>query len=226
MLRIVVAGDIRLYRDGVAQHLGRDPRFSVVGVADNRAALATVTREMAPEMVIIDMAMHESLVAVRDLMRDMPNASVVALTVPEQEAAVLACAEAGIAAYVLRNGSLEDLTRAIESASLGESIVSPRMAASLMRRVATLAADRAPPPMMDELTTREREIVALLAEGLSNKQIAGRLNIELATAKNHVHRILEKLHVSRRGEIAARLRRDVRASDWAALERRELHLER
>ena len=107
---------------------------------------------------------------------------------------------------MLREGSLDDLRRAIDSVARGESIVSPKMAASLLRRVSTLAADRAAPPAIEELTVREREIVGLIEQGLANKQIAARLNIELATVKNHVHRILEKLDVTRRGEIAARLR--------------------
>jgi DNA-binding NarL/FixJ family response regulator len=219
MIRIVVAGDIRLYRDGVVLHLQRDPRFSVAGVAGDHAELLRRAREARPTIVILDMAMAASLAAVRDLARELPETRVVALTVPEHERAVIACAEAGISGYVLRDGSLDDLTRTIESAAQGEAIVSPRMAASLLRRVTVLAADRAEPPAIEELTAREREIVGLIDEGLSNKQIAGRLNIELATVKNHVHRVLEKLHVNRRGEIGSRLRRGgARPAEWGTHE--------
>jgi two-component system nitrate/nitrite response regulator NarL len=206
MMRIVVAGDIRLYRDGVTLHLARDPELNVVGVAGERRELLQRVREERPAIVVLDMAMAESLDAVRDLWREAPDVRVVAITVPELERAVIACAEAGIAGYVLREGSLDDLRRTIDSVARGESIVSPKMAASLLRRVSTLAADRAAPPPIEELTLREREIVALIEEGLANKQIAARLNIELATVKNHVHRILEKLRVTRRGEIASRLK--------------------
>jgi len=206
MMRIVVAGDIRLYRDGVALDLSREPAFSVVGAASDRSELMRCVREERPDIVVIDMAMSESLDAVRDLWREAPDARVVAITVPEHERAVIACAEAGIAGYVLREGSLDDLRQAIHSVARGEFIVSPKMAASLLRRVSALAADRAAPSPIEELTLREREIVGLIEDGLANKQIAARLNIELATVKNHVHRILEKLHVARRGEIASRLR--------------------
>ena len=206
-MRIVVAGDIRLYRDGLVLHLAGEPELGVAGVAGDRDELMRRVREVRPAIVVLDMAMAESLEAVRDLWCEAPEVRVVAITVPELEHAVIACAEAGIAGYVPREGSLDDLKRTIESVARGESIVSPRMAASLLRRVSTLAADRAAPAPIDELTLREREIVRLIGDGLSNKQIAARLNIELATAKNHVHRILEKLHVTRRGEIASRLRR-------------------
>jgi DNA-binding NarL/FixJ family response regulator len=215
VLRIVLAGDIRLYRDGVALHLARDGRYSVVGVAGDRTELMRRVREERPEIVVIDVAMAESLEAVRELARESPESRVVALTVPELEQAVIACAEAGIAGYVLRDGSLDDLVRAIESAARGELIVSPRMAGGLLRHVRTLAADRVEPPPLEELTVREREIVTLIDQGLSNKQIAGRLNIELATVKNHVHRILEKLRVHRRGEIASRVGRSVRPGSQA-----------
>ena len=219
MIRIVVAGDIRLYRDGVVLYLGRDPRLAVVGVAGDRAELVRRVRLERPAIVIIDMAMPESLAAVRELAHEVAPPRVIAITVPEQERAVIACAEAGIAGYVLREGSLDDLRHAIESVTHGELIVSPKMAASLLRRVTMLAADRAAPPAVEELTTREREIVGLIDEGLSNKQIAGRLNIELATVKNHVHRILEKLRVSRRGEVGSRLRLGARMAEWAGGER-------
>jgi DNA-binding NarL/FixJ family response regulator len=85
-------------------------------------------------------------------------------------------------------------------------LCSPWMAATLLRRVATLAVDRAPSPPEATLTRRELEIVALIDEGLSKKQIAWQLSIEIATVKNHVHNILEKLHVERRTEAAARVR--------------------
>ena len=218
MMRIVVAGDIRLYRDGVALHLAHEPEFGVVGVACDRSELMRRVREERPAIVVLDMAMAESLEAVRELWREAPDVSVIAITVPELEGAVIACAEAGIAGYVLREGSLDDLRRAIDSVARGESIVSPKMAASLLRRVSTLAADRAAPPAIEELTVREREIVGLIEQGLANKQIAARLNIELATVKNHVHRILEKLDVTRRGEIAARLRHQGASSPGFQLE--------
>ena len=212
MIRILIVGDIRLYCEGVMLYLARQPHVELLGCACDRDAAAARVRELHPDVVLVDRAMPESLAAVRDMARDSPDARVVALTVPEIERAILACAEAGIAGYVSRDGSLADLMAVVESAARGELIVSPKMAASLLRRVGALAADRDSGSAHAPLTLREGEIVALIDEGLSNKQIAARLGVELATVKNHVHNILEKLHVHRRSQVGGQLRYERRRS--------------
>ena len=206
MIQILVVGDIRLYRDSIALHMAQQGDLSVVGVASCRADALESAARLSPDVVLIDMAMPESLATVRELSAQGARARVVALSVPEVERTVLACAEAGIAAYVVREGSLADLVAAVRGAVRGEAAISPRMAASMLRRLATLAHDASPQPSA-VLTAREMEVAALLSDGLSNKQIGARLNIELATVKNHVHNVLEKLQVHRRGEAAGRLRR-------------------
>jgi DNA-binding NarL/FixJ family response regulator len=123
--------------------------------------------------------------------------------VPETEHDVIPCAEAGVAACLPRETTLADLSATIERVAAGESNASPRVAAMLLRRIATLAERNSPEA---NLTAREEEILVLIDDGLSNKQIARRLSIELPTVKNHVHNILEKLHVHRRYEAAARMR--------------------
>jgi DNA-binding NarL/FixJ family response regulator len=153
------------------------------------------------------MIMADSLSLVRELVRLSPSTRVVALTVPEIERAVIACVEAGISGYVTREGSLEDLVAVVEGVVRGETIMSPKMVASLVRRVSALAGDRSEEAARARFTLREQQIVDLLKVGLSNKQIAARLGIELATVKNHVHNILEKLHVHRRAEAVSLLMR-------------------
>ena len=132
-----------------------------------------------------------------------------ALGVSEAEDDILECAEAGIAAYVLREGSIEDLVETLEATVRGELCCTPKVAATLMRRLAALAATQ--PSALDatHLTSRELGILRLIERGLSNKEIAGRLFIEVSTVKNHVHHVLEKLQVRTRGEAAARYRRDL-----------------
>ena len=210
MIRVLIASDIRLYREGLALHFGQNPHFSVVGVVEDRSSAMRYARDLAPDALLIDMAMAESLATIRDLHACVPNVRVIALTVPDVERAVLACAEAGVSGYVPRNGSLEDLDVAVDSSVRNESIASPRMVASLLRRIATLAADRSS-TATESLTAREIDIVRLIDQGCSNKQIAARLSIELSTVKNHVHNVLEKLGVQRRSEAAARLRRGTSA---------------
>lgn len=125
---------------------------------------------------------------------------------PDSERDIVATAEAGIGGYVPPDASIEDLVEAVKHAARGEMICSPRVAAALARRIATLASNRPVGSAAPSLTAREMEVLELLEIGLSNKQIANRLSIRLATVKNHVHSILAKLNVRRRGEAVAALR--------------------
>ena len=208
MIRVAIACDIRLYREGLSLHLAREERLGVVGTASSREETHRIAREVTPDVLLLDMAMPGSLEIVHEVHDIAPDTRVLALTIPEADAAVIACAEAGVAGFVTREATIADLVEAICSAARGEACMSPRAAAALLRRVGALAADRpAASPPRGELTAREREIVELVALGLSNKAIAARLHVELATVKNHVHNILDKLQVRRRGEIAATLGR-------------------
>jgi two-component system, NarL family, nitrate/nitrite response regulator NarL len=218
-IRVLIVDDLRLYREGLAHALGQRPQIAVVGTSSRRAAALTEIARLQPAVVLLDMAMPESFVMVRELRECAPDVKVVALAVADDDQDVLACAEVGLAGYVPRDGSFEDLVAAVESAARGELLCSPRMAAALFRRLATLADGREPTRGEQQLTTRELEILRLIGDRLSNKEIAARLSIEVATVKNHVHNILEKLHVHTRSEAAARLRGD-------RPDRGHLHVER
>jgi two-component system, NarL family, nitrate/nitrite response regulator NarL len=153
------------------------------------------------------MATPESLGLVRRIRHATPEVKVVALAVPDDESSVVACAEAGVAGYVTRDQSIEDVVAVVESVAHGELIASPRVAATLLRRVTALAADRGASALPGaRLTPRELEIVALIEKRRSNKQIARELCIEVNTVKNHVHSILKKLHVDRRADAVERVR--------------------
>jgi DNA-binding NarL/FixJ family response regulator len=200
----VLAG-VRLYREGIAAALGDDDRFRIAGTAADGSALRQL-RESAPDVVLMEVGAANAPALVRAIRAHAPEAKVVALGISEDEADVLPLAEAGIAGWVTRDASVGDLREAVASAAAGETLCSPRMVASLLRRVASLAEDLRDGHATRSLTRRQREIVTLIDAGLSNKEIARQLSIELPTVKNHVHNILEKLQVSRRGEAAALLR--------------------
>lgn len=206
MIRVAILADIRLYREGLAQVLGSHPNISVVATAASTNGSLTSISDAAPDVVLIDMVMPDSLAAIRRVLAAAPGAKVVSLGVGEDDHEVVASAESGAVGYVPREGSLGDLVIVIECAARGEAVCSPRVAGALLRRVATLASDRGHNQIEGHLTSRESEIMRLVDEGLSNKEIATRLCIEVATVKNHVHNILEKLQVHRRGEAAARVR--------------------
>jgi DNA-binding NarL/FixJ family response regulator len=157
------------------------------------------------DVVLLDMSMLDALECARELSARR-QCRVVAFAAVDSDDALLAYVEAGIVGFVPREGSVADLIAAVEGALSGEARLSPRLTGTLMRRLAQLGSGRTSEPTSSNLTRREREILRLIDEGLSNKQIAARLTIELATVKNHVHHILEKTHARRRGEAAALLR--------------------
>jgi len=205
IIRVLVVSDVRLYRDGLAQIFADERRLSVVGTAADVPAAARLAAEHHPDVALVDMAMPQSAAAVRGIAAIAPGVKVVALGIRENEQDLIACAEAGVAGYVPRAASVPDLVTVLEGVGRGELLCSAHTAASLWRRVAALAARAGRTLEENTLTRREREIGTLIEAGLSNKDIAIRLGIEVATVKNHVHSLLEKLQVHRRGQAAARL---------------------
>jgi two-component system, NarL family, nitrate/nitrite response regulator NarL len=207
MIRILLVTGVRLYREGLTEALGRHTKLEVAGATASGTDTVRLLDEVNPHLVLIDVGTEESIQTISAVAAHSPGVKVVALGVSEEPAAVLRCVEAGAAAYVPREATLLELTSTLEAAARGEVVCSPQVAATLFRRVAALAASTAPAPVSG-LTQREREILALIEHGYSNKEIARQLRVKVTTVKNHVHHILEKLGVSRRGA-AAKLARSV-----------------
>lgn len=201
--RVYLVSDTRLFREGLSAMLRREGRLDVVGDAAFANALDEIG-DLAPELVLLDMTGPESLRIPRQLHLLMPDLRIVAVALAEQEADILACAEAGICAYVPQTATVEELVAAILRSLNGELVCPPRIAALLFDRIAALARAGLSGMAVEVLTPREREIAALLALGLQNKEIARRLRLGTATVKNHVHNILQKLKVGRRSEIFGR----------------------
>lgn len=206
MCRVVVSAEIGLYAEGLAVSLGQHG-LDVAASAPDAIRTLQALREHEPDVLLLDVGMPAALATLRVIAAEHPRVRVLALAVEESEEIVIACAEAGVAGYVPRDVSVAAVAAMVHDAARGEATCSPRIAARLLHRVAVLAAGRAAETASDTgLTPRETEILTLIDDGLSNKQIASRLCIEVATVKNHVHNILNKLQVSRRGEAAAMLR--------------------
>jgi two-component system, NarL family, nitrate/nitrite response regulator NarL len=203
--RVLLVADVSVHRDSLVEQLDREPGILVVGATSDPAQSVAEFWNLTPDLVLLDVAAEERVPAIGVLVAAIPEVKVVAFAVPEIESDIIACAEAGVAACVTREASFDELVATIERVGSGESLCSPQVAAVLLRRVATLAAARSGEPAAS-LTSREREILDLIAEGLSNKQIAQLLCIEVPTVKNHVHNLLEKLDVHSRHEAAALLR--------------------
>ncbi len=227
VIRILIISVIRLYRDGLAFVVGRDGTLDVVGAFDSvEHALERADADARPpDVVLLDTTDPNALADMRRVSAEFPGVKVVALGVARDDRDVIACAEAGVAGYVFRDASVEELLATIESAARGELRCTPEMAAMLLRRVANLAR-HGDVTSAAHITRREREILRLIDRGFSNKQIAAQLCIEIATVKNHIHNILEKLGVRSRAEAAAKMRRGLSesASLRSALDRDTVQL--
>jgi two-component system nitrate/nitrite response regulator NarL len=204
--RVFLVADVSVHRDILVEQLDREPGIQVVGATSDPAESVAEFWNLGPDLVLLDVAAEERVAAIASLVAAIPDVRVIAFAVPETERDIIACAEAGVAACVTREASFDELVATIERVGSGESLCSPQVAAVLLRRVAALAAEHSG-DLAASLTGREREILELIADRLSNKQIAQLLCIELPTVKNHVHNLLEKLNVHNRHEAAALLRR-------------------
>ncbi len=200
-VRIFIADDNRLLREGLVSMLAEQEGFAVAGAAANGPEALELIKKLRPDVVLIDIGMpdRDGLKVTRALYQQMPQVKVIILGMPDLTDEIMACIEAGAVGYVLKEASFDYLVETIRSAQRGESFCSPRMAASLFSRVAELAGAKTPPNTV-RLTPREVEIINKIAEGLSNKEIAQRLSIQVQTVKNHIHNILDKLQLQNRLE--------------------------
>jgi two-component system nitrate/nitrite response regulator NarL len=204
-IRALILAEVAVHGEALAGTLTRRDGLEVVGVAAGVEEAVVGVGKTTPEIVLVDMPTTAAVV--RTLVAAAPEVKVIVLAVSEAESDVITFAEAGAAGYVARDASIGDLVAVVESVSCGEVFVTPALAAKLFRQVATMARVPRLEPIDERLTARERDVLRLLEEGLSNKEIAQALSIELATVKNHVHSVLEKLDVHRRSAAAARARR-------------------
>lgn len=204
-IRVLVAADVRLYREGLAASLSGRTNLAIVGTAGSRAEARTFANQLDPDVVVLDMATRESLELIRDLRSHSSGVKILAFAVDEVSSEVLDCAEAGAAGYVSSDATSEELATAIDRIARHELVCSPRIAARLFCRISERVG-HAPStlPQNRVLTSREQEVLDLICHGRSNKGIAQDLNIAEATVKNHVHHLLEKLEVTNRGQAAAR----------------------
>src|SRR5437667_2644366 len=213
MIRALIAGRCRVHLEALAAAVSHSRAVEVLGTASHRLDILARARDDSPDIVLIDATMTDAANSVRDVRQHAQGVKVVVITMGETEDEITQLAEAGVAGYVLPDGSLDDLLIAIQSAVRGELYCPPRVAFSLLRRVGALAATLSQElaaethSPFDLLTRREREILQLVDDGMTNKAIARGLVLEVATVKNHVHNILKKLHVHTRIDASTWYRR-------------------
>lgn len=201
---VLVVSSVRLYAEGLVRVLDEDPRFAYATIASSPAQALLAIDKARPEVLLLDLATLDDVDGGRRLVAGCPDQRVVVLAVRDSDEEIVSWAESGVASLVTRHASLEELTAALVGAASGQVVCPPRVTGALLRRVAA-AARREPEHLLGTLTAREREVSALVAAGLSNKEIAARLYLGHSTVKNHVHNVLAKAGAGTRAEAVARL---------------------
>jgi len=200
-IRVMVASEVRLYRDALQRVLQGAEGITMVGVASSADDVVKRACMLGPGVVVVDTAMLESFTAARHVGHASQAGGVMVLCIPEVPAEVLGCLPSAILGFVTRDGTAAVLHDAIRA--VGRNSATHRVQGG---------------GCIDELTAREMEILRLMQQGVSNKTISRQLGIELSTVKNHVHSILNKLGVHRRGEaISLMYAHDEAARGWDLL---------
>jgi two-component system, NarL family, response regulator LiaR len=192
-IRILIVDDHRVVRQGLRMFLSLDPELEVVGEATNGAEALRLARQLAPNVVLMDLLMPvmDGVEATEAIRQELPDVDVIALTSVLEETAIYRAMRAGATGYLLKDIDADELCRAIKSAAAGQVSLSPEVAKRLLREVE-------PPPHPEPLTDRETEVLQHLALGKSNKEIASALVIAEKTVRTHVSSVLGKLGVSSR----------------------------
>jgi DNA-binding NarL/FixJ family response regulator len=196
-VRVMVVDDDRLMREGLRAVLSSDDRLEVVAEAGDGRTAVRQARHARPDVVLMDVRMPDldGIAATADLLSAAPQARVMILTTFEEDAYILGALRAGASGFLLKRSSPEHLIAAIHTLAAGEALLSPSVTQRLIDRVARhpLITEARPDPRLDELTPREREVLELIAQGYSNREIAAMLTVEETTIKSHVKRVLMKL---------------------------------
>lgn len=201
-IEVLVVDDHRLFRDGLAALLEGAEDTRVVGHAETGAEAITRLGELAPDVVLMDIMMPDmnGIEATRKIKRDHPEVSVVMLTMLEDDDSLFAAMCAGAQGYLLKGADKADVLRTVRAAYRGEALFGPAMARRLTTFFQYAEGKGLSVSPFPELTDREREVLALIAGGLDNAQIADRLYISNKTVSNHISNIFAKLHLADRAQ--------------------------
>jgi DNA-binding NarL/FixJ family response regulator len=203
-VRVLLVDDHDLFRTGL-RNLLEGQNLEIVGEASSGADALRLVRETAPEVVVMDLNMPgmTGVEATRRITRDAPLTRVLVLTISDQDQDVMDAILAGACGYLLKDASIDELMRGIESAAVGESLISPHIAGKVLQHVrGTTPSREAAAHIRAELSDREIQVLKLIANGKDNAMIAGELHISPKTVKNHISNILMKLQIDNRIQAA------------------------
>jgi len=203
-LSLLIVDDHEVVRQGLSALLGRRPEFQVVAEAGTVAEAVAAARKFRPDLVVMDVRLPDGsgIEACREIRAELPATRVVMLTSYPDEEAVLSAIIAGAAGYLLKQIRARDLVAALEAVGRGESLLDPGVTAKVLERIRRIASGAAADEL-SALTAQEQKILMLVAEGMTNKQIAAEVFLSDKTVKNYVSSILSKLNLERRAQAAA-----------------------
>jgi DNA-binding NarL/FixJ family response regulator len=202
-LRVLLVDDHDLFRTGL-RNLLEEQGLQIVGEAPNGKDGVRLVRELAPDIVVMDLNMPgmSGVEATREITSFAPLTRVLVLTISDQNEDVMDAIVAGACGYLVKDSSIQDLIRGITAASAGESLISPPIAAKVLQRMRAVTLDQGAETIRAELSERELEVLRLIANGKDNSQIAEALHISPKTVKNHISNILMKLQIENRIQAA------------------------
>ena len=204
VIRVMICDDHALFRRGLRMVLESEDGMEVVAEAEDGADAIKQAEQSAPDVVLMDIRMPNTsgIDATRAIREAVPTAKILMLTVSDEEDDLYSAIKAGANGYLLKEISIEEVASAIRAVITGQSLISPSMASKLLTEFTQLAkkAEEKSSVPSPRLTERELEVLRLVAQGMSNREIAGELYISENTVKNHVRNILEKLHLHSRME--------------------------
>jgi DNA-binding NarL/FixJ family response regulator len=188
VIRVLIADDHAVVREGLRMFLQRDPELVIVGEASNGQEAIELARQLHPDVVLMDLLLPgiDGIAATGTIRKELPDTEVIALTSVLERDSVIGAVKAGAIGYLLKDTQASELRKAIKAAAAGQVQLSSQASAYLMREVRTT-------DMPEPLTGREKDVLNLLAQGKSNKEIARHLHIVEDTVKTHVRHILAKL---------------------------------
>jgi DNA-binding NarL/FixJ family response regulator len=202
-LRVMLVDDHDLFRTGL-RNLLEEQGLRIVGEASEGAEALSLVRELAPDVVVMDLNMPgmNGIEATQEIARFAPLTRVVVLTISDQDEDVMDAILAGACGYLLKDSSIQDLMQGIQAASVGEALISPHIAAKVLQRIRAAGVQDDTAVARPELSERETEVLRLIANGKDNAEIAGDLHISPKTVKNHISNILMKLQIENRIQAA------------------------
>jgi DNA-binding NarL/FixJ family response regulator len=205
-IRILLVEDNRILRDGMAAMLNGEADMTVMPTSGVNGGVLAEARKVKPHVVLLDLGLRNQngLAVVASISKELPQIRVIGMGLIPSQLDVIEWVEAGASGFILKDATVEDFLGTIRSVARGAKVLPPSLAGSLFSHVIDNALKKGKGKLANavRMTKREREIISLIAEGLSNKEIAQRLNVATYTVKSHVHNILEKLALHSRLQIA------------------------